>query len=117
MATSESKRGHRYRLLFHPAALDEWNGLDGSVKAPLKKLLAKRLDNPHVPGGALKGDLLGCYKIKLRKQGIRLVYRVEDDALMVMVMAVDRREGSLAYRAAVGRLVETVQRVAKARDA
>ena len=116
MTTSESKRGPRYRLLFHPAALEEWHGLDGSVKAPLKKLLAKRLDSPHVPGGALKGDLLGCYKIKLRKQGIRLVYRVEDDALIVMVLAVDRREDSLAYRAALGRLAETVQRLAKARE-
>jgi len=28
------------------------------------------------------------------------VYRVEDSALIVMVLAVDRREDSLAYRAA-----------------
>lgn len=31
-----------------PEALAEWAALDGSVRAPLKKLLAKRLDNPHV---------------------------------------------------------------------
>ena len=41
--------------------------LDGSVKEPLRKLLKKRLDNPHVPGAALHGALTGHYKIKLKK--------------------------------------------------
>lgn len=109
MTSSEKQRKHKYRLLFHPDALKEWNALDGSIKKPLKKLLAKRLDSPHVPGGALHNDLIGCYKIKLNKQGVRLVYRVEDDALIVMVMAVDRREDSLVYRSALARLVETVK--------
>lgn len=70
MTTSDSGQ---YRLFFLPQALQEWQALDGSVKTILKKLLAKRLDNPHVPGGALHGDLAGCYKIKLNQQGIRLV--------------------------------------------
>lgn len=114
MTSSEEPRKHKYRLLFHPEALKEWNALDGSIKKPLKKLLAKRLDNPHVPGGALHNDLIGCYKIKLNKQGIRLVYRVEDEALIVMVMAVDRREDSLMYRSALARMVETVETLANA---
>lgn len=110
MTSSEKKqRKHKYRLFFHPEALKEWNALDGSVKKPLKKLLAKRLDNPHVPGGVLHDELIGCYKIKLNRQGICLVYRVEDDALIVMVMAVDRREDSIVYRSALARLVETVK--------
>jgi mRNA interferase RelE/StbE len=99
---------HKYRLLFVPSALAEWRDLDGSVKEPLRKLLKKRLDNPHVPGGALHGELAGYYKIKLKKQGVRLVYGVEDDALVVLVMAVDRREDGVAYRSAVSRLAERV---------
>ncbi len=110
MTTSESaapisaKRVHKYKLRFMPEALAEWRALDGSVQAPLKKLLAKRLDNPHVPGGALHGPLAGCYKIKLRKQGVRLVYAVENDFLLVTVLAVDRREDSVVYEAAIRRL-------------
>jgi mRNA interferase RelE/StbE len=77
--------------------------LDSSVKEPLRKLLKKRLDNPHVPGAALHGELHGYYKIKLRQQGCRLVYGVEDDVLIVMVMAVDKREDSLVYRSALAR--------------
>ena len=38
---------------------------DGSVKAILKKLLLKRLEQPRTPGAELRGDLRDCYKIKL----------------------------------------------------
>jgi mRNA interferase RelE/StbE len=98
----------RWRLKFVPAALDEWQRLDGSVKEPLRNLLRKRLEQPHVPGAALHGSLQGCYKIKLRQQGYRLVYTVEDDALVVLVLAVDKREDSVAYRAALERLLRTM---------
>ncbi len=88
-----------------PEALEEWRKLDGSVQVNLKKLLAKRLDNPHVPGGELHGQLANCYKIKLLKQGVRLVYSVEDDHLIVTVIAVDKREDGRAYESALRRLV------------
>lgn len=86
-----------------PEALVEWQQLDGSVRVNLKKLLAKRLDNPHVPGGQLHGPLAGCYKIKLLKQGVRLVYAVEDDQLVVLVLAVDKREDGVVYGSATVR--------------
>lgn len=95
----------KYRLKFLPAALDEWNALDGSVKAVLKKLLKKRLEQPRVPGAELHGDLRDCYKIKLLKQGYRLVYQVEDGVLVVLVLAVAKREDMAVYRAAIDRLI------------
>lgn len=104
---------YKYRLFFLPQALDEWKTLDGSVKDNLKKLLAKRLDNPHIPGGLLHGELIGCYKIKLNKQGIRLVYAVEDDKLIVIVMSVDKREDSVVYKSAVTRMTEKAAMLAK----
>lgn len=94
----------KYRLKFVPSALAEWQALDGSVKENFRKLLRTRLDNPHVPGSALRGQLKGYYKIKLRKQGYRLVYGVEDDVLVVMVMAVDKREDAEVYASAIARL-------------
>ena len=75
MTPSEADKGKTlYRLKFVPDALKEWQTLDGSIKEPLRKLLKKRLEKPHMPGAELHGDLRGCYKIKLRKQGYRLVY-------------------------------------------
>jgi len=101
--------------MFLPEALKEFRALDGSVRESLKKLLAKRLDLPHVPGGELSADLVGCYKIKLLKQGIRLVYQVEDDVLIVLGLTVDRREDSVAYKSAVKRLSEAAVTLAKER--
>lgn len=111
-----SKKGpkRKYRLFFLPDALQEWRDLDGSIQPILKKLLAKRLDNPHVPGGELHGALSSCYKIKLNKQGVRLVYEVEDDKLIVMVLSVDRREDSAAYKSAVDRLSAAATALSKA---
>ncbi len=104
LTKSEHSGRHRYRLKFVPSAWAEWQALDGSVREPLRRLLKKRLDNPHVPGAELRGELRGYYKIKLRKQGFRLVYGVEDDVLVVMVMAIDKREDGLVYRSAANRL-------------
>ncbi|MGK2952129.1 MAG: type II toxin-antitoxin system RelE family toxin [Thiobacillus sp.] len=106
MTKSDATQGaSRYRLKFLPEAIEEWNALDGSVKEVLRKALKKRLEQPHTPGAQLHGDLRNCYKIKLRKQGYLLVYSVEDDALVVLVLAVDKREDMAAYRSAVERLL------------
>lgn len=94
----------KYRLKFVPDAWDEWQALDGSIKQALKPLLAKRLQNPHVPGSLLHRELAGCYKIKLLKQGYRLVYIVEDDQLVVLVLAVGKRENNAAYLVAAKRI-------------
>lgn len=97
----------KYRLKFLPEALEEWNALDGSIKTVLRKALRKRLENPRPPGSHLHGDLRNCYKIKLRKQGYRLIYSVEDDVLVVLVLAIDKREDLAAYRSAVERLLSS----------
>ncbi len=103
MTSRQGKVPAKYRLKFVPDAWREWQALDGSIKQALKPLLAKRLQNPHVPGSQLHRELTGCYKIKLLKQGYRLVYMVEDDELIVLVLSVGKRESSVAYLAAANR--------------
>ena len=93
-----------FRLKFLPEALKEWRDLDGSARKQFKRALAKRLANPHVPGTRLHADLVGCYKIKLRTLGYRLVYQVRDEEMTVIVIAVDKRDRLAAYKAAVSRL-------------
>lgn len=98
------KAATKYSLKFVPDAWREWQALVGSIKQALKPLLAKRLQNPHVPGSLLHRELAGCYKIKLLKQGYRLVYMVEDDVLVVLVLSVGKRTDSAAYLAATKRI-------------
>lgn len=91
----------RYRLKFVPSALHEWRQLDGSIQSLFVTLLRKRLQQPHVPGSELRGTLRCYYKLRLRKQGYRLVYGVNDDEIVVIVISVGRRSDSEVYEAAV----------------
>ncbi|MEP8111190.1 type II toxin-antitoxin system RelE/ParE family toxin [Aeromonas caviae] len=45
-----------------------------------------------------------CYKIKLRGAGYRLVYQVQDDRVVVFVVAVGKREREEVYLEAMSRL-------------
>jgi mRNA interferase RelE/StbE len=94
----------QYRLAFEHTARAEWDALDGSIKELLRKLLKRRLESPRVAGAQLHGELGDCYKIKLRKHGYRLVYQVIDDRLIVLAIAVGKRERDAVYQAAVKRL-------------
>ncbi len=92
-----------YSLEFKRSAHKEWNKLGATLKEQFKKKLVERLENPHVPAAKLSGaDNL--YKIKLRQSGYRLVYRVEDDVVIVTVLAVGKRERNDVYRKAMSRL-------------
>ncbi len=86
-----------FELRFEPDALKEWQALDKSVREPLKKKLAKRLEQPHVVNERLHHQLSNCYKIKNDKTGHRLVYRVIDEHVVVLVLAVGKRERLEAY--------------------
>jgi mRNA interferase RelE/StbE len=93
----------RYRLVFKSQALKEWTKLGGNVREQFRKKLAERIDNPRVESAKLSG-LPDCYKIKLRAAGFRLVYRVDEDRLTVIVITVGRRDRNLVYKVAAGRL-------------
>lgn len=86
-----------YELEFDVDALKEWRKLDGSIREQLKKQLVKRLQAPHVPSARLHGDLQNTYKIKLRDTGYRLVYEVIELRLVVLVIAVGRRDHDEVY--------------------
>lgn len=100
----------KYKLEFLESALREWGALDGSVRSNFKKLLASRLESPHVPGSELHGPLASCYKIKLRSQGYRLVYTVRDDVLVVLVIAIDRRDKDRVYQVALARVQDMIEK-------
>ena len=92
-----------YELQFLPSALKEWRRLDPSLKEQFKQRLAARLIHPHVEAARLYG-MPGCFKIKLRAVGYRLVYRVDEQAITVVVVAVGKRERESVYRTALLRL-------------
>lgn len=92
-----------YQLQFIPSADKEWRKLDSTIRRQFAKKLQERLLRPHVPAARLR-DLAGCYKIKLRQSGYRLVYQVIDQLVVVKVIAVGKRDRNEVYKLAANRL-------------
>jgi mRNA interferase RelE/StbE len=91
-----------YELAFLDEALKEWRRLDNVTRDQFKTKLAERLQNPKIPSARLNGAK-ERYKIKLRNAGFRLVYEVRDKELLVLVVAVGKRERNAVYKAAANR--------------
>lgn len=92
----------RYKLAFVSDALKEWKALDNTIQKQFKKKLEQRLENPKVAASQLWGSQ-NRYKIKLRQSGFRLVYEVIDHEVLVLVVAVGKRERNAVYKAAAKR--------------
>lgn len=92
----------RYELEFLVSALKEWRRLDSTTREQFRKKLRERCDDPHIPSARLSGSR-NRYTIKLRSAGYRLAYEVEDHRLVVVVIAVGRRERAEAYARATRR--------------
>lgn len=85
-----------YELRFRAEALKEWQKLDGSVRSQFKRKLEAILESPAIPAARLHGSR-NRFKIKLRSAGFRLVYEVRDQELVVIVIAVGKRERNDVY--------------------
>lgn len=91
-----------YRLKFKDEALKEWHKLDSTLREQFKKKLAERVQAPRAPAAKLSGHA-DRYRIKLRSSGYRLLYEVRDVEVVVVVVAIGKRERNAAYAAAAKR--------------
>jgi mRNA interferase RelE/StbE len=67
-----------------------------------RKKIDERLRDPRVPASRLSGHT-DRYKIKLKSSGYRLVYEVRDAEVVVVVVAIGKRERNAVYAAAAKR--------------
>jgi mRNA interferase RelE/StbE len=91
-----------YEVEFLASALKEWKGLDANTREQFRKKFKERCENPRVSSAQLRGSK-DRYKIKLRSAGYRLVCAVEDERLVVLVIAIGRRDRSKVYEIAAAR--------------
>ncbi len=85
-----------YKIKFLPSALKEWKKLAPPIRKQFKKKLEERSNNPRNKASQLRG-FKDVYKIKLRSVGYRLVYEVNDNEIVIYVIAVGKRERGLVY--------------------
>ncbi|CAI3959543.1 mRNA-degrading endonuclease RelE [Commensalibacter communis] len=93
-----------FNIEFDERALKEWDKLDKTIQTLFKKKLKQLQNNPHIESARLHRDLANCYKIKLRSSGYRLVYQVIDGEIIILVIAVGKRENKKVYGTANTRL-------------
>jgi mRNA interferase RelE/StbE len=77
-----------YSLKYHPAADDEINDLDKSLKERIRKSLT-RLQKKPLEGKPLKGELSGFRSSRVGNY--RIVYTISNDQKIVYVLYVGHR--------------------------
>lgn len=88
-----------YKLRFLVEAEKEWRKLYANTRTQFKKKLIERLETPRVPSAKLHGSK-DRYKIKLSSSDYRPVYDVCDADIVVLVIAIGKRERSEVYKSA-----------------
>ena len=83
-----------------PRAKKAFDRLGAADQRQLAAKLKARCINPRVPGDAVR-QIPDAYRFKLSSSGIRLIYQVRDRELMILVLAIGRRERAEAYKDAI----------------
>ena len=91
------------------AAEEDFSRLDGSLRKLVRKKLAKLEENPYI-GEELHNrsgcDLRGYYKLYFQGTRYRIVYRIEHEVLIVLVVGIGQRAHSAVYRMVASRTGE-----------
>jgi len=96
-----------YKVEFLPDASREFEALDGSLKKIAGKQIDKLAERPELgePLGKRMGiDLTGYRKIYFGKKAYRIVYEIQRQQLIVLIIGIGRRERAEIYREVAQRL-------------
>ena len=104
-----------WQIEYLPEALDDLKKLDGSVRLRAVKAIRKVKTNPlpqskggyGKPLGNRSGtDLSGLMKVKLRSDGIRIVYKLVEKNGVMRVVVIGMRSDADVYREALKRKLD-----------
>lgn len=96
-----------YKIEFLPDAAQEFEALDGSLKKIAAKQIEKLAERPELgePLGKRMGiDLTGYRKIYFGKKAYRIVYEIQRQKLVVLIIGIGKRERAEIYREVARRL-------------
>ncbi len=93
-----------WRVIYHDAVALDFRAIGQAEARVVLNVITKRIQNgePDKLGKPLAGMLAGCRRI--RTGTIRIVYRVNADAIEVLIVAVGQRRDAEVYAAAEQRL-------------
>lgn len=100
----------KFEIKFFEEAKAEYEALDGSEKKYVLKALEKISERGHEIGDPLENkrgiNLAGCRKVKLKRQGIRIVYRINNrnNIEIIDIIAIGSTADEAVYKDADKRL-------------
>lgn len=98
---------NKWTIEYRPEAQDDLEHLDGSQRKKVLAAICKVASNPlpkadggyGAPLGNKNGNnLTGLFKIKLLKEGLRIVYELEQNTMEIIVISV--RDDETVYKIA-----------------
>ncbi len=96
-----------YKIKYHPQVCNDLRSLDKNICNKVLKKIGQLSEKPymgHLLGNKAGLDLTGYRKLYADKQRIRVVYRVDEERLTVMILAVGKRDDLYIYKLARQRL-------------
>ena len=96
-----------YKVEFLPEAAREFAALDGSLKKIAAKQIDKLMERPELgePLGKRMGiDLTGYRKIYFGKKGYGIVYEIQRQRLVILIIGIGKRERAEIYGEVTRRL-------------
>ena len=98
-----------YKILFHPEAEKEFFQLDNRVRILVSKQLVKIATSPLLGeelGNKQGYNLAGYRKMYVDNKRIRIVYFVQQESILVKVIAIGKRDSFDVYKTADERLAQ-----------
>ena len=93
---------NKYTIEYLPRVIDEdISKLDKKVKRIIEKKIETLIEAP-LRGLPLRGNLAGCYKLKISKY--RIIYKINNDKLLILILTIGKRENLIVYKIAESRL-------------
>ncbi|MEA2029365.1 MAG: type II toxin-antitoxin system RelE/ParE family toxin [Campylobacterota bacterium] len=92
-----------YGFDFHPDAKMELAKLNRSIQLLFSKKLKQILKNPQIGlplGNKNSFNLAGFYKVYFNSKKHRIVYEIEEEKVVIYIIAIGKREGMEVYQKA-----------------
>jgi len=96
-----------YKVEFLPEAAQEFAALDGSLKKIAAKQIDKLAGKPELGealGKRMGIDLTGYRKMYFGKKSFRIVYEIQRQKLLILIIGIGKRERAEIYKEVARRL-------------
>ncbi|MBJ8350193.1 type II toxin-antitoxin system RelE family toxin [Streptococcus zalophi] len=95
----------KYNIHFNDLSIGDFKSLDNSQASFVRKAFLKLEQKGMMVGKHLSGDLSGCKKLKSKKTGLRIIFKLHPkDSHTILIIAIGKREDKEIYNVAARRL-------------